>query len=63
MHLEINNNLQEWIVEEWTNDFNIKPTGQNLQTIGDFITYAKDYYSQICGTFKKDFVFENKLKL
>lgn len=47
VHLEISKYLQEWIIDEWTSDFDAKPQAQHLQTIGDFTTYAKGYYSQI----------------
>lgn len=59
MHLEINKNLQEWIVEEWTSDFDSKPTVQNLQTIGDFMTYAKGYYLQISQLIKKTYILKS----
>lgn len=45
INLEMSNHLQEWIIEEWTTDFNDKPTVLNLKTIGDFITYSKNVYS------------------
>lgn len=40
-------NLQEWIIEEWTSDFDVKPSVQDLKTIGSFMTYAKQIYSKI----------------
>lgn len=48
-YLEINKNVQTWIIEDWTSDFEAKPTAQNLQTIEAFTTYAKEYYSHISG--------------
>lgn len=51
--LEIIEYLQEWIVEEWTADFDDKPTIENLKTVGDFMTYAKCVYSTISKLINK----------
>lgn len=45
VNLEINKNLQEWIIEEWPADSVNKPTVLNLKSVGDFMTYAKNVYS------------------
>ncbi|KAE9528149.1 hypothetical protein AGLY_012571 [Aphis glycines] len=45
INLEMSKHLQEWIIEEWTTDFDNKPTILHLKTIGDFITYSKNVYS------------------
>lgn len=46
MNLKINNSVQEWITEEWTYDFDVKPTIQNLSTIGDLMAYSKEFYAK-----------------
>lgn len=58
VRLEISDCLQTWIIEDWTCDFEAKPTAENLQTIGAFTTYAKEYYSQISGLKNKTFGFQ-----
>lgn len=47
MHLEISKYLQEWIIKEWTFDFDVKPTVQDLKSIEDFKMYAYQFYSNI----------------
>lgn len=47
INLEINQGLQEWITEKWTSDIDVKPTVENLTNIGNFMAFAKNYYSRI----------------
>lgn len=58
INLEINKHLQEWITEDWTSNFDVKPNDQDLKTIGDFMTYAKEVYSRITGHIQNTFVFK-----
>lgn len=58
IHLEISKYLQEWIIEDWTYDFDIKPRDQDLQTIEDFINYAKQFCSKTTGLFQNTFIFK-----
>lgn len=44
--LEINKNLNEWIIEEWTHDLDVKPTIYDLSSIGNFMAYAKEFYTE-----------------
>ncbi|VVC29565.1 Armadillo-type fold,Domain of unknown function DUF2428, death-receptor-like,Armadillo-like helical [Cinara cedri] len=53
MDLEINKHLQEWITEEWTSEFDVKPKIEDLKTVGNFNDYAKGFYSKISGLIKK----------
>lgn len=55
--LEINEYLQEWIFEEW--NFDVKPTVQNLKSIGDFTAFAKESYSRINKVIKNMSIFQN----
>lgn len=49
INLEISEYLQEWIIEEWTFDFDVKPTVQDLKSVEDFKKYAYQIYSKISG--------------
>jgi hypothetical protein len=42
----INKCLQDWITEKWTSNFDVKPKAENLMNIGEFMTFAKNYYSK-----------------
>lgn len=46
MDLEINKNLNEWIIEEWTYDLHVKPTIYDLSSIRNFMAYAKEFYTK-----------------
>lgn len=46
MDLEINKNLHEWIIKEWTYDLDVKPTTHDLSSIGNFMAYAKEFYTK-----------------
>lgn len=52
LNLEISKYLQEWVIEEWTSDFDVKPTAQDLKTIGNFMTYAKKMYTKMSDPIK-----------
>lgn len=53
MDLEINECLQEWIIEEWTSDIDVKPEIENLKTVRSFLDYAKGFYLKISELIKK----------
>lgn len=50
MSLELNICLHEWILEEWTYNVEDKPSITNLSNVGDFMTYAKDFYKKIISS-------------
>lgn len=56
--LEINKDLQEWIIDEWISDFDVKPKIEDLDTVGHFIAYATEFYSKITELMKKSFMFK-----
>lgn len=57
LNLEINEHLQEWIIENWTCDIDIKPNYQDLRTVENFLIYAKEFYSRFTGSVQNIFVF------
>lgn len=56
INLEMSKHLQEWIIEEWTTDFDDKSTILHLKTIGDFITYSKNVYSMTSKLINKPLI-------
>lgn len=42
----INKCLQDWITEKWTFNFEVKPKPEHLMNIGQFMAFAKNYYSK-----------------
>lgn len=46
MDLKIYKKLNEWIIEEWTYDLDFKPTIYDLNSIGNFMAYAKEFYTK-----------------
>lgn len=52
MNLELNKRVQEWITEEWTCNSDVKPTTQNLSTIGNLMAYSKEFYTKTMVSLK-----------
>uniref|UniRef100_A0A2H8TRY6 tRNA (32-2'-O)-methyltransferase regulator THADA n=2 Tax=Melanaphis sacchari TaxID=742174 RepID=A0A2H8TRY6_9HEMI len=45
INLDMSKYLKEWIIEEWTTDYDEKLKVLNLKTVKDFMTYSKNFYS------------------
>ncbi|XP_050441276.1 thyroid adenoma-associated protein homolog isoform X2 [Adelges cooleyi] len=58
MNLEIENDIHEWIVENWLNIVDVSHTVIKLTTVGDLISYAKDFNSRIISVSEMTYPFQ-----